>query len=680
MSPSGRLASAGFWSRRGRKLAAWTAVAVAAGAAARLLGAPWLLSAVVPAVLVLAGLVAQAVSIGRQSAIEQEQQDSEFALRTHVPPWTPVDDVDPTMIGVDAAAQSILPGEEVPEYVVRDIDAQLSDAIADGRTGDGPWLVVVSGASKVGKSRALFEALRRSPQELMVLAPTSSAALGSLLTPGQLPPAPSDGDKVLWLDDLEPFLNDGTTWRLLHEWHAQVGGIVVGTYGGKGSDHVAASRESNLATVADTVLGHATEIILESTTATELEPLPDMDRHEREAVERDGLAAYLVAAGKLQRKLATSRHSPGDPLCPAGSALVRAAIDWALTGRTDPVSIDALRAACQDELNTDGDLEQGLDWACRPVAGSIALLKKIGEDGYQPYDYIVRAAGAGRPVPETIWEAALQGSSPSQALTVGSKAYNLGAGEIDIARRAWTIASTSSHPEIAGNAYLNLGIIADRAGDRTRAVELFEAALATEHPACMTKAWTSLGIVYNKQGDVPRACDYLRQAMEAGEGYAAAAAAVGLGILLTPRDRDAAREAFETGIAFEQPHYSARATGLLGDLLRTQYDDPEGATAAYLEVVDDSDDPAVTTRATIGLAMLGHARGSDAAARRQLALAVEMAKPKRATQASLLLGGICARENDVAGAKLAFEKALELSEPGSDEAQAAEAALAKIAR
>jgi hypothetical protein len=42
---------------------------------------------------------------------------------------------------------------------------------------------------------------------------------------------------VVWLDDLEPFLNQGVTLQTLREWHAgRPGRIVAATYGGKGRD------------------------------------------------------------------------------------------------------------------------------------------------------------------------------------------------------------------------------------------------------------------------------------------------------------------------------------------------------------------------------------------------------------------------------------------------------------
>ncbi|MDQ4094447.1 MAG: hypothetical protein M3143_13975, partial [Actinomycetota bacterium] len=139
---------------------------------------------------------------------------------------------------MDRAAQQVLPGGAIPAYVERAIDVDLRGALEAAVCGEGPWLVVVSGPSKVGKSRTLFEALRRVSgglgRPLRVVAPVDTEAVRALVSSGQS----SRRDKtptVLWLDDLEPFLNQGLSFQMLSQWHA--GGlhrVVAATYGGKG--------------------------------------------------------------------------------------------------------------------------------------------------------------------------------------------------------------------------------------------------------------------------------------------------------------------------------------------------------------------------------------------------------------------------------------------------------------
>jgi hypothetical protein len=259
----------GAWARREVVLVAVVGVGAACAGLAVPLGVGWLAS--VGAVVVSVGAVVRlVVAFGRtQMESERERVESARHLRVSV---GPVEAVDPTLIGVDLASQSILPGGGIPVYVARDVDASLRRALVAGLEGSGPWLVVVHGAAKVGKSRSLFEALsavaRATPVDLV--APVDGTALKALLTPG-MGVGRYGARAVLWLDDLEPFVNSGVTLQTLREWHAgTIGRIVAATYGGKGVDLVAASRTSELATLASEVLGHAAELPIRATTAEEL--------------------------------------------------------------------------------------------------------------------------------------------------------------------------------------------------------------------------------------------------------------------------------------------------------------------------------------------------------------------------------------------------------------------------
>ena len=74
--------------------------------------------------------------------------------------------------------------------------------------------------------------------DLQLFAPVDGEALRALLSPGQ---DLRFGKKqvVLWLDDLEPFLNQGVTLQTLRQWQdGQVGRIVAATFGGKGGGHM----------------------------------------------------------------------------------------------------------------------------------------------------------------------------------------------------------------------------------------------------------------------------------------------------------------------------------------------------------------------------------------------------------------------------------------------------------
>ena len=149
----------GAWGRRKAVLLSCLAAAAVIALLAAPLGAAWI--GVAGLIVAAAGAPVRLVIAVKRARLEgqREQADSTRRLRVAV---APISDVDPTLIGVDPAAQTILPGDVVPEYVGRAADATLREAVEAALNGSGRWLIVVEGRSKVGKSRTLFQALRQS--------------------------------------------------------------------------------------------------------------------------------------------------------------------------------------------------------------------------------------------------------------------------------------------------------------------------------------------------------------------------------------------------------------------------------------------------------------------------------------------------------------------------------------
>jgi tetratricopeptide (TPR) repeat protein len=454
--------SLGAWTRREALLGAFLGAAAAVATLSVPLHAPWLKAAGL--LVAVAGALAGLLIAWRRARLEGQRERAEMNRRLRVPVGA-VSEVDPTLIGVDKAAPAVYAAESLPKYVPRKVDQHLHAAIEAALAGTGPWLVVAVGASKVGKSRSLFEALLCCAPScrLQLVAPVNAEALYSMLQPGQA--VLTDEPAVLWLDDLEPFLNEGVTLQTLREWHS--GGpvrIVVATYGGKGSELVASSTIGGLTTIAADVLQHAREITVDPTTAGEVQGLRQkLTDTEYNALCQYGLAAYLVAGQFLRRKLITARHSPGDAVCPEGVAVVSAAIDWGSCGRTDPISADTLKAlwpkySRSADAETDDGFRIGLDWALRPVAASIALLEH--NDGYQAYDYVVRLRqeqSDATPPPDAMWSAAIDTASPPQAYGVALAALN--AGRPTDALQAILKAADAQVAEISANAGVILGTV-----------------------------------------------------------------------------------------------------------------------------------------------------------------------------------------------------------------------------
>ena len=467
-----------MWTRWQAVLVAFLAAAAAVAALSVPFHAPWLKVAGL-IVAAVGAVVAFGLKVG-QIRLEARRERAEADRRLLVP-VTWVSEVDPSVIGVDPAVQTVL-GGKVPEYVPRTVDAELRGAVKGALEGLGAWLVVVVGASKVGKSRALFEALRQYDAEdarLQLLAPVDGDALRSLLEPGQAVSKAND-PAVLWLDDIEPFLNQGVTLQTLREWRS--GGrrrIVAATYGGKGGERVAGSAISGLKTIADEVLQYAEEIPLDQTSSDEVGPLrsrlPDA---EFDTVCLHGLAAYLVAGSLLRRKLTTGRHAAGEDACPEGVAAVHAACDWARCGRTDPITDTTLRTLWPAYLPTGlagtGDgFRAALGWALRPVAATIALLEHTGS--YRAYDYVVRLRReqqAATPPHDAAWTAAIHTDTPEQALAVGvaAAAYS----RWSDALAAFGRAAQSPREELVANALVNEGVALGQLDRTAEAVDTYQ--------------------------------------------------------------------------------------------------------------------------------------------------------------------------------------------------------------
>jgi hypothetical protein len=180
-------ATLGGWNRRKTVLAACLAAAAALAALAVPLKLPWL--GVAGLVVAAVGAVASLVISTEQAGLESKRERVELDRRLKVP-VAPISEIDPTRIGVDPAATQTMLGGTVPEYVVREVDAELRAAIEaafTAFTGAGSWMLVVEGPSKVGKSRTLFQALCACSvaERLQLVAPVHGEALRSLLDPGQ---------------------------------------------------------------------------------------------------------------------------------------------------------------------------------------------------------------------------------------------------------------------------------------------------------------------------------------------------------------------------------------------------------------------------------------------------------------------------------------------------------------
>ncbi|BBY18568.1 hypothetical protein MLIT_41600 [Mycolicibacterium litorale] len=333
--------------------------------------------------------------------------------------------VDPVDLGVAAPT----PGYRLlaANYVRRKrADTELDRAVAHALSVRSmKWIVAVNGPATVGKSRTLFEGLCRHG-DLIVVAPRNNAALQKILDPGEAR-LELEGPAVLWLDPFEIFANDIVSGDLRRWRESGPGRIVALAYGGNTSLGI---------DVTQGLSDHVCRVLVDRTTAEEVEVLADKIAPDQLGeVHKHGLAAYLVAGHDIEKKLIHRAHPGelGENL--PGAAIVEAAIDWHRCGRIDAISRQDLRdlwtCYTPSSPHLEKNFQDALDWALKPVAGSISLLHDAtdGDDQrYRAYPYAVhlRTASLSTEPPDEVWSRALCHGSPPQALLVAGAALKYG--------------------------------------------------------------------------------------------------------------------------------------------------------------------------------------------------------------------------------------------------------------
>jgi hypothetical protein len=340
-----------------------------------------------------------------------------------------------------------LEDDPAPPYVGRDVDHLLDELLR--RRG----VALVTGASKAGKTRTAFEAVRRVFPTSKLIVPTAcTKALTSIL--GDPPFARGPDPPVLWLDQLDRFLGDVTGFdQALLDWLERGDGrmVVVATVS-------LTRREDVLGTEGQ--IGQAARLLFEHADQVQVPSHPS--RRERADAERlysgeqfvRGIGEDLVDTAALERA-----YDAGRIAAPIGWALLQAAVDWCRAGMLRPIPEADLRDLCPRYLDagipTAAQSAEGLAWACRELAPQIALLRMIGRPrspSFRPFDHIVAYAdwhvsGPARRIPDGAWEVIVGRTSPEEAARVGFTAYTRG--DHAAADAAWSRASASGDQEVA---------------------------------------------------------------------------------------------------------------------------------------------------------------------------------------------------------------------------------------
>ena len=419
-------------------------------------------------------------------------------------------------------------------YLTRDVDKQLNSALASALRNEETRLIVLAGPSKVGKSRTLFEAMRRQLPNAEWIAPADVDALEELMKPGGMPRL-TGSTAVLWLDDLELYVRVGLrgmgpgVLKRLSEDDRQW--IVLATAGGKGIHQ--AGEVSKFSVPMEDLLRLATEIRLPAKLSlAERDRLRDYAPDAAEQISKDGIGEYMIAGKELIRKLDEGSHHHGDPPCPQGQAVANTAIDWQRAGLVDPIPRSVLREAYPNYLPDHADpsdtgFEEGLAWARKPLYSSVALVS--GREELQPYDLVVTSVPETRAIDQTAWLCFLEAADPEQAFDLGTLAFWRSQGETEVdwealSEQAGRKALEAEDPGLRGHAFSNLGVLLAQRGDLRGAVEAYNQAFELG----VVESQVNLGHLLLERGKKREA----REAFERADNHGSAAGAYRLGSLM----------------------------------------------------------------------------------------------------------------------------------------------------
>jgi hypothetical protein len=344
-----------------------------------------------------------------------------------------------------------LPG--LTPYLQRAHDAELREKVARTADGGHSALVVLVGDSTIGKTRALYEALREHPDvcHWPMAVPTDVDELNALLEGHKIVPG-----TVLWLDEIQRYLfgsagaKAARGLRFLLNAHCQI--IVVGTTWLVHSEEL--RRKGNLGDP------NADARALLEGPFTYLIPVPDrLIREQRQslALTDQRLADAVTASGEDGRVI---QHLTGGPelliayrsggmFMPVEHALITAAIDARRLGHHEPISGELLTAAADGYLSP-GERPGAADWATTALVAITAGKRADGthtdardltalrtyrtasgqpDAQYEPDDFLYQPISTSRQDclgPSALWDAFVHHAAPGDLYDLGRSARDRG--------------------------------------------------------------------------------------------------------------------------------------------------------------------------------------------------------------------------------------------------------------
>ncbi|GAB3852749.1 hypothetical protein ACFPIJ_48270 [Dactylosporangium cerinum] len=352
----------------------------------------------------------------------------------HLPAATRVQDSRPRLLGVHASIQVAGADGELPPYVARDLDLALRSAVTAAAENGG--FVLLVGGSSVGKTRALFEAVRAALPEWWLLHPADTDTIRGYA----MAPTPRT---VLWLDELQSYLNQprrlpagvvrdliaagtvllGTLWP--NEYHARIAPRTVGETRRQAND-----RELlGLAQILDVPAAFSTEERRRG------ETLATDPRIRTALSSTDAGFTQVLAAGP---ELVRWWEQASDPY---GKAVITAALDARRVGADAPLTraflevaaVGYLTPAQQASARADW-LDQAMTYATTQLHGAAAALVPVPASlghiaGYTTADYLHQHALRARRtthLPTAAWQALIDHHDPSDTINLAYSAERRG--------------------------------------------------------------------------------------------------------------------------------------------------------------------------------------------------------------------------------------------------------------
>lgn len=515
--------------------------------------------------------------------------------------------------GVDVATDGHLP--YCPNLDIEVLVPMLQEALAS-RVFEP---LVVTGDSGRGKTRLVFEALRRvwtadeDRQSCWVFTP--GPADGPLLRSPALFEAVEDQAIVIWMDDVETVftpsavalsVDDINTFGELADSHTAV---VIATAGGKGRQvyEEALRRLHPGGLQLDRFLRRSREVVMSGTVDPEAASSM-FGENAADQIARHGLGVWALRANVL-RDIYVNRRWPSTSARPTSSglddavALVDALVAWKVAVSDSPVPEQLARELWsvfrprRDAIGfpTDAAWQNAVEWATTPALPRQPLVRIDGDEHLEANDLIIEVA----PIPTLLDHLAQTPSfdmwlkaQPDAALTIGMRSHTWSS---VAARKAYTRALTVADQQVVVAASCNLGVLLEET-DREEARRVLEAAIEQGSDAARVNL---AGMISDEETEPALAL--LRVASLSDDPHISSRAAFMLGDLMVDVDHREARAAYEQAMETAPDDVGFRAACALGSLLHTR--DPAAALEAYSHA-RTADDEHTAAKGAYGVGML----------------------------------------------------------------------------